>query len=181
MNVILYFSLLILELVFLIGLSIYSVGLLYSSLMGAPYVPTSKKQILAILEKAGLKKGQVFMELGSGDGRIVREAVKKYGVKGIGVDINGLLIFLSNFYAKRDKLENIQFRKENVFTTDMSKVDIIYMFLMPELMRKLVPNMAKTLKKNSLVISHGFKIEGWEKRKSGEISSEPFSTYFYRT
>jgi hypothetical protein len=84
MSIILYVILLFVELFFLIGLAIYSVGLLYSSIMGAPYVPTSNKQLKAILDRAKLKESQVFVELGSGDGRIVREAVKKYGVQGIG-------------------------------------------------------------------------------------------------
>lgn len=180
MNIILYFLLLIGELVFLIGLSAYAVGLLYSSIMGAPYVPTSKKQVKAILEKAGIVKGQTFVELGSGDGRIVRQAVKQFGVKGIGVEINQLLVFLSRFYAGREKLKDIEFRRENIFSTDLSKADAVYLFLMPQLLRKLTPQMAKNMRKNSIVISHGFKLEGWEKRMTGEIKSEPFSTFFYR-
>ena len=115
MNVLLYLALLILELIFLGGLAAYSIGLLYSSIMGAPYVPTSKKHIDEILKKANLKKDQVFMELGSGDGRIVRRAVQVYGVKGIGVDINSLLIILSKLLASRQHLEEVTFLNKKYF------------------------------------------------------------------
>jgi SAM-dependent methyltransferase len=174
MNLILYFTLLIIELIFLIGLSVYSVSLLYSSVMGAPYVPTSKKQMLAILEKAKLKKGQLFIELGSGDGRIVREAVKRYNVQGIGVEINGLLVMLSNFLAKRSGLKDIQFKKDNIFNTDMSKADAIYMFLMPELMRKLVPSMAKNLKRTVWSFPMGLKSKDGRSDKAEKLNLSRF-------
>ncbi len=180
MSIILYVILLFVELFFLIGLAIYSVGLLYSSVMGAPYVPTSKKQLKAILDRAKLKESQVFVELGSGDGRIVRQAVKQYGVRGIGVEINQLLVMLSRFYAKREHLKTIEFRRENIFATDLKKTDVLYLFLMPQLLRKLDGRFRNELKKGTLIISHGFKLEGWEKRMVDEIKSEPFSTFFYR-
>lgn len=181
MNVILYLALLILELLFLTGLAAYSVGLLYSSIMGAPYVPTSKKHIDEILNKANLKKGQVFMELGSGDGRIVRRAVQVYEVKGIGVDINSLLIMLSKLLASRQHLADVTFLNKNIFKVDFSTADIIYMFLMPETIKKLLPKMEKEIKKGALVISHGFKITGWEKKITYMIKAEPFSTFYYKT
>lgn len=175
----LYILLLLFELFFVMGLGLYTVGLLYSSVMGAPYVPTSQKRIGEILKAAKLKKGQVFLELGSGDGRIVREAVKSYGVKGIGVDINALLIFLSRFYAKHQGLKEISFRRENIFSTEISMCDVLYLFLMPELLRKMKSQFETKLKKGTLVISHGFKLEGWEKKLIHHIPTEPFSTFFY--
>lgn len=181
MNVFLYLGLLILELLFLSGLAAYSVGLLYSSIMGAPYVPTSKKHIDEMLKKANLKKGQVFMELGSGDGRLVRRAVQVYGVRGIGVDINSLLIILSKFLASRQHLADVTFLNKNIFDVDFSGPDCIYMFLMPETINKLLPKMEKEISKGTLVISHGFKITSWEKKMAYMIKSEPFSTFYYKT
>ena len=180
MNVILYVTLLILELLVLGGLAAYSIGLLYSSIMGAPYVPTSKKHIDEILKKANLDKGQTFMELGSGDGRLVRRAVQVYGVKGIGIDINSLLVLLSRLLAARQHLKNIIFIRQNIFVADFSKADVLYLFLMPETIKKLLPKLEKELPRQSLIISHGFKITGWESKLIDLIKSEPFSTFFYR-
>jgi len=179
MTLILYFILLFVELVVLITVAIYGVTLLFSSVMGAPYVPTSKKRIDQILKEADLKRGQTFLELGSGDGRIVRSAVKQYGVNGIGIDINPTLTFISRFYAKKDKLQNVMFKTQSVFDTELHKAHVIYLFLMPQLILKLLPKLSQ-LPKNTVLISHGFKIEGWEKKLYKTVNTEPFSTFFYR-
>ena len=121
------------------------------------------------------------MELGSGDGRIVRRAVQVYGVKGIGVDINSLLIILSKVLAGRQRLKDVSFIRRNIFDVDFSQADTIYMFLMPETIKKLLPKMEKEIHKGTLVISHGFKITGWEKKIVYTIKSEPFSTFYYKT
>lgn len=120
------------------------------------------------------------MELGSGDGRIVREAVKTYGVTGIGIDINMLLILMSRFYAKRQRLLNIEFKRQNVLDAEFAKINVLYLFLMPEIIEKILPRLNKELKPQTLVISHGFKITGWENKLVDIIINKPFSTFFYR-
>jgi len=177
---VLYLSLLIFELLFLCALAAYSIGLLYSSVMGAPYVPTSKKHIDEILAKARLKKGRLFMELGSGDGRLVRRAAQLYGIRGVGVDINGLLVLLSRFFASRQHLHKIAFLNRNIFDVNFSNANYIYFFLMPETIKKLVPKMEKEVSDGTLIISHGFKIMDWEDRLVDMIKSEPFSTFYYK-
>lgn len=179
MTMILYFLILFVELVILILVAAYGVTLLFSSVMGAPYVPTSKKRIDEILKEARLKKGQTFLELGSGDGRIVRNAVKQYNVSGIGIDINPTLTFIARLYAKKEKLENIVFKTQSVFDADLAKAHVIYLFLMPQLIVKLLPKFSQ-LPANTLLISHGFKIEGWDKKLYKIVKTEPFSTFFYR-
>lgn len=179
MNMILYFLILCIELLVLGFVATYGVTLLFSSAMGAPYVPTSKKRIEEILREANLKKGQTFLELGSGDGRIVRTAVKKYGVTGIGIDINPALTFIARLYAKKDNLKDILFKTQSVFDVDLNKAHVIYLFLMPQLIMKLLPNLTK-LPSKTILISHGFKIEGWEKKLFKTLKTEPFSTFYYR-
>jgi len=174
-----YITLLCFELIVLALVATYGVTLLFSSAMGAPYVPTSKKRINEILKEAHLKKGQTFLELGSGDGRIVRNAVKQYGVTGIGIDINPTLTFIARLYAKQEKLKNIIFKTESIFNTDLKKAHVIYLFLMPQLILKLIPSLSQ-LSPNTMLISHGFKIEGWDKKLYKTVKTEPFSTFYYR-
>ncbi|MFZ2026204.1 MAG: hypothetical protein WAV30_02895 [Microgenomates group bacterium] len=181
MNVILYFFILIVELIILIGVSIYGAGLLFSAFKGAPYVPTARKEIEEVLKKANLKKGKRFVEFGSGDGRIVRQAVKKYDVVGVGVEINPLLVWWSRFLAGRDgTAHNVSFLKTNVFAYPLTDVDYLYVFLMPELLVKLMPKFEKEMKKGSLIISHGFKLVGFEKKLIATRPSSAFSTYYYQ-
>ena len=181
MNVIIYFLLLIVELFVLLGFSIYSVGLLFSSFKGAPYVPTSKNQLEKILENAHLKKKSHLVELGSGDGRLVRLAVKKYGITGVGLEINPLLVWWSNHLARRDGTsKKVQFVRKNVFDYPLENADFLYVFLMPELIRKLVPKFKKELKKGAIIVSHGFKIVDLQKRLVHTEYDKRFSTYYYK-
>lgn len=146
--------------------------------MGSPYVPTRKKAIYDILDRAKLKKGQLFIDLGCGDGRIVREAVRYKHVKGIGIDINPMLIFWAKIKAKLAHMKGVDFKVENIYQTDISKADVIYVFLLPQFLRKLKPRFEKEAKKGALVVSHGFLINGWEYEQM--IDAKPFQTFFYR-
>lgn len=181
MNVILYFFILIVELFVLIGVSIYGAGLLFSAFKGAPYVPTAQKEIAEVLKKAKLKKGKKFVEFGSGDGRIVRQAVKDYEVSGVGVEINPLLIWWSRILSRRDGTsKHVSFLRTDVFAYPLADVDYLYVFLMPELLKKLMPKFQKELKPGALIISHGFKLVGLEKKLVNTNPSSAFSTYYYQ-
>lgn len=161
-------------------LGIYIVFDTISGFLGAPYVATRGKTVKEILEKAKLKKGQVFLELGSGDGRVVRTAVKKYGVKGIGVEFHPILIWYSRLLAKLFGVSGVEFVRGNFYQTDLSKADVIYMFLLPKTMEKLREKILRECKKGTLLISHGFKIRGLERFLILEIPRKTFSTFYYR-
>lgn len=148
--------------------------------MGAFYVPTKQKEVDFILKNANLKKGQVFFDLGSGDGRLIHTAVKKYEVLGIGIEINPLLILYSKILAKIEKLNNAKFKREDLFKANIKEANVIFTFLMPNTLKKLKQKFLTECQKNVLIISHGFIIEGWEKYLQKTISHSPFPTYYYR-
>lgn len=147
--------------------------------MGSPYVPTRLKEVEYILSEAHLKKGKTFIELGCGDGRVVRTAVKDYGIKGIGIDINPLIIWYARLLARLQKTE-IGLIVEDIFSADIRNGDYVYVFLMPDILKKIQPLLRKQLKKNAVVISHGFRFLGWEHYLFKTIPHTPFPTYFYR-
>lgn len=181
MTIYIYFLLMLLEMFILLGVSIYGVGLLFSSFKGAPYVPTSKKQLEKIFKNISPKNDELFVELGSGDGRLVRYAAKKYDIRGIGIEINPLLVWWSKLLSKRDGTsEKVQFLKKNVFDYPLTQANYLYIFLMPELIQKLLPKFKKELKGGTIIISHGFKIIGFEKRLIHMEPDKTFSTYYYK-
>jgi 16S rRNA A1518/A1519 N6-dimethyltransferase RsmA/KsgA/DIM1 with predicted DNA glycosylase/AP lyase activity len=153
---------------------------IYSHIKGAPYVPTSNKLLKQIFSQIKINEGDYLIELGSGDGRATRYAVKELGVQGKGIDVNPFLIRWSNFLAKRQKLQHIDFIKEDVFKSDLKKADILYLFLMPEMLGKLRPKFEKELRKGSQIISHGFKVPGFDKKLVKTLTNKPFSTYYYK-
>ncbi|KKQ67324.1 MAG: Methyltransferase type 11 [Candidatus Daviesbacteria bacterium GW2011_GWA2_38_24] len=178
--VLLFLLLILFGFVFPIVITLYHIFCLVSEFKGAPYVPTSGKIVKEILNKANLKKGQNFIELGSGDGRVVRAAVKNFKVKGLGVDIHVPLIWYSKIISRLQKVPNIEFRIQDFFKTDLSKVDVLFLFLLPNTLKKLREKILKECPKNTLIISHGFQIEGMEKYLESKIHRTLFPTYFYR-
>lgn len=176
----LYYILLIFELLIAVGVTIYAAGHLYSSVMGAPYVPTKMRIVDEILGEAQLKKGQTFIELGSGDGRVVLRAVERYGVYGVGVDINPLLVFLARLNARMQRLNQVEFLVKNIYEVDLKKADVIYLFLMPPMLEKLAPTLTHHIKPGALVISHGFRLPELDVALEKTIERKPFPTYYYR-
>ncbi len=180
LNLILYLLLVFLFLLFLIFMSVYGISLIYSSLMGAPYVPTKNKLAFEILKEIKFKKDGLFVELGSGDGRIVRTAVKNFSVKGLAVDVNFLLIIWSKILAKFDgTYQQMIFIVKNILTVDLTKADYIYLFLFPALIEKLAPKFDRELKKGAIIISHGFPVKGYETKLIKKVERRPFPTYYY--
>ncbi len=149
-------------------------------LLGPPYVPTSGKLIKDILKKSGLKKGEVFYELGSGDGRVTMIAAKDFEAKAVGVEFNPVLILYSKFISRIKNVPNAKFVMQDLYKTDLSRADVIFLFLLPSMLKKLNPKLLKECKKGTVIVSHGFKIPDFEAKLKEKIDARPFPTYFYK-
>ena len=167
------------ELLILMTVSFYLISLSYSWLKGAPYVSTDSKEIAEILKKIRMTKNQIFLELGCGDGRVVKHAVSEYQVKGIGIDINPFLIWFCKLSSRMQGIKNINFYSKNVLDVDICRADIIYIFLFPALVKKLQDKILHRSKKNVIIISRGFKILYLSKFLYSKLEGKKFNTYYY--
>ena len=122
----------------------------------------------------------MFIELGCGDGRVVKHAVQNYKVTGIGVDINPFLIWFCKISSRIQRIQNIKFYSKDVLAVDISQADIIYIFLFPSLVKKLQDKILHKSKKNAVIISHGFKIAYLSKFLIDTRKGKKFATYYYR-
>jgi hypothetical protein len=129
----------------------------YVVLFGAPYVPTLKKQQEKALDLLDLKTGQVLLELGSGDGRVLVAAAKR-GIKSVGYELNPLLFLVSLLVTWRyRKVVSVQFG--NYWAKTWPPADGIYVFLLEKYMEKLDKKITHTYRgKNVKVVSFAFKI-----------------------
>ena len=166
-------------LIFIISVAIYLLGLIYSSFKGSPYVPTKRKIIQNILKESGLKKGFKFIDIGCGDGRVVEEAVSTFGAKGVGIDINLLLILRAQIRAKLKNLKNIKYITGDIKKIDLSNYNMIYVFLMPKFIEEISLQLEKALMKKTIVVSHGFKVNRMEKYLKKIVTDKSFPTYVY--
>ncbi len=155
MNLFFVFLLVIISLIVALGV----IFLTYWPMYGAPYVPTQNKEIADIFAKIKLKKGQVFCDLGCGDGRMVFEAVKITQTKAIGVDINwGLIQWCKLFNKKR-----ADFYCQNIFKKELPIADIYFVYLWPKVVERLAAKFETEKIKNITVVSKSFQIHQWQK------------------
>ncbi len=138
--------------------------LLIGDLMGAPFVPSGQKEISQYLKLFNLKPGKVFYDLGSGDGRVVRTAVKMYGVKGIGVEIHPWLVIISAVLARIQGLKNIKFLRKNFWGMDISDADYFYFYLTPKAMDRLGKKILEECHKGVVIVSKSFAVPHLENK-----------------
>lgn len=143
-------------------------------IFGAPFEPTSKKEIKYILEFASAKKGAKIAELGSGDGRIVIALAKK-GAEVHGYEINPFLVLYSKFKIRREKLQKKAFiHWKSFWKANLGRFDTIVLFQIGYVMNRLKKKLDKESKKGTKIISHYWKFPEWKYiKKKGKI-------YFYK-
>jgi SAM-dependent methyltransferase len=121
------------------------------------YVPTTLEVIDRMLDVANVKPLDVVYDLGCGDGRIVIRAAKKYGTRGVGVDLDPARIREARANAKQAGVENlVTFRVGDLFETDITEATVVALYLLPELNRRLKPKLFAELPDGARVVSHDF-------------------------
>lgn len=130
----------------LIFLSFMSVGILW----GVPWLPTRKKEYDRITELVNLKPNMYFYDLGSGSAEMLFYLSKRYNVKYVGIEVSPILYLYSKIKSLFYK--NVQIKYGSFFQYNLSKADIIYVFLLPRIYGKLRNKLNTGLKKNVKVI-----------------------------
>lgn len=164
---------LVLMLIFLIGNGCSSLPVWTDG--EVPFVPTPPEVVDRMLEMARVKSGDVIYDLGSGDGRIIIQAAKRYGVKGVGIEIDADLVQRAKDNAFREEVEHlVEFRLQDALTVDVSPATVVTLYMLPEFNAKLRPIFEKQLKPGSRVVSHDFEIQGWVPDKVERIKGDVF-------
>jgi SAM-dependent methyltransferase len=121
------------------------------------YVPTTNEVVDRMLDMTIQSPLDVVYDLGCGDGRIVIAAAKKYGTRGVGVDLDPARIREARANAKKAGVENlVKFEVADLFKTDLTEATVVTLYLLPELNRRLKPKLFAELKPGARVVSHDF-------------------------
>ena len=131
--------------------------------MFSPIVPSAEENVERMLKLARLRHGDTVIDLGSGDGRVVIGAAKlNPGVRGIGVDLDAKLVRESNAAAEEAGVAGrVRFLHRNVFDADLSKVDVIFMWLFPELQRLLRTKILAEARPGTRVVTNLWDMGSW--------------------
>jgi cyclopropane fatty-acyl-phospholipid synthase-like methyltransferase len=143
----------------------YAQDSLFESKKIVPFVPSPQDVVDKMIEMAGVKKGDVVYDMGSGDGRIVIAAAKK-GAKAVGFEIDGDLVKESRNNIRKAGVQNSsEIRQQDILTVDFSAASVVTMYLLPDVNLKLKPKLLSHLKPGSRVVSHSFDMGDWKPDK----------------
>ena len=134
-----------------------------------PFVVTPDNVTLEMLTLADVGPKDYVIDLGSGDGRIVILAAKRFGARGLGVEIVPDLVQRSRESARRAGVESrVEFREEDLFTTDLSAATVITMYLLPEVNLRLRPKLL-ALAPGTRIVSHDWDMGEWKPDLSNTV------------
>jgi SAM-dependent methyltransferase len=127
-----------------------------------PFVVTPSSAVERMLALAQVGPDDTVLDLGSGDGRIVIEAVKRHGARGLGIEMNPRLVALSRTNAQREGVAGrARFEQGDALATELSQASVVTLYLGPELNEKLLPRILATMRPGSRVVSHDFALANW--------------------
>lgn len=134
------------------------------------YIPTPKQVVRQMLNLAGLRQGEALYDLGAGDGRILIEAAREYGAKPVGIEIDPARVS-----RIRERLKATQVDAELIqgdfMEADLSKADVVSIYLSPSVNERLSPKLGLELKKGARVVSLDYHLPGWIVEKEIEVES----------
>ena len=142
------------------------------------YVPTPYEVVDEMLRMAGVGKGDVLYDLGSGDGRIAIAAAKKFGIRATGIDIDAELVRQAEDNAKNAGVSAlVRFRQEDLFKADFSDATVVTLYLQPHLNLRLRPRLWAELKPGTRIVSHQFDMGDWPPEK--KLERDGRTLYFW--
>ncbi len=137
------------------------------------YVGTPQALVEKMLEMAQLSKDDVIYDLGCGDGRIVITAAKKYGARGVGVDLDPQRIKESNENAKKAGVtDRVKFFEQDLFEMDFREATVVALYLLPALNLKLRPKLLRELKPGTRIVSFAFDMGDWKPDKVFVVTAD---------
>lgn len=125
----------------------------------APWWRTSKKTARAMCKLAKVTKEDKVYDLGSGEGTALLIAAREFGAKGVGIEIDPARFLFSKFILKTSGLsDKVTIKRGNLFKQDISKADVIFVYLVPKTLERLLPKFKKELKKGTRIISYRYEM-----------------------
>ena len=157
-----------------------SVAVALPATRGALYVSTPRRRVEAFADAIAMQPGQVMVDLGCGDGRVLRSVRRRYAVRAIGYEKNPLAYLLARLLCVGRSGITVRFR--NFFKADLSGADVIFCYLFPDVLPDLAAKLGRELKPGALVVCANFAIPGWFPEKVLRIDHRRHNDplYLYR-
>lgn len=167
------------------GLFVLKIGYVLSTTLvlpitqGALFVCSSRVRVAAFIDAVPMRTGQLLIDLGCGDGRVLRMASKSYGVNAIGYEVNLMAYIKARLLCMGDR--NIQIKCKNFWNENLTAADVVFCYLYPDVMKRLSDKLRSDLKPGTVVASCNFALPGFRPqrviRPGGALHSDPVYIY----
>lgn len=139
------------------------------------WIPTPDALVQRMLQAAKVTERDLVYDLGSGDGKIPIAAARDFRAKAVGIEYNPELAELARRNAQRAGVgDRVRIITGDIFANDFTEATVITLYLLPDLNRRLMPQLLK-LKPGTRVVSHAFKMADWEPDETiGESDRDAF-------
>lgn len=165
---------------FLLFIIVCCASFILSVLSFAPWLPSRERDYARIFKLADLKEGQVFYDLGCGDGRIVFYASDHFSVQAIGLELSLPMYLICRLRQIFKPRANLIFKFKNLFKENLSKADVVYFFGIPKTVNgKLVAKLKQELRPGAKVISYSFKMNDWTPKAIDRPTKNDLPIFLY--
>jgi len=156
-----------------LAVGFWQVCLIYAQVLGAPTVYANKEAILEGCKLAGLKKGQILIDLGCGDGRSLIIAAREFGAKGIGIERSPYCFLKSklNVFLSGQRNIKILFGDIQKYEKEIKKADVIYVYLLNSVLGKIENWLFSSIGVNTKIISLAFSFPNFRPRKTKAVEN----------
>jgi tRNA G37 N-methylase Trm5 len=151
--------------------------------LDVPYVPTHESLVDEMLSMAKVGGNDVLYDLGSGDGRIVITAARKFGTRGVGYDLDPDRVSEARENARKAGVtDKVRFEQQDIFTAKIADATVITMYLLPDVNMRLRPKLLSELKPGTRIVSHDFDMGDWkpEQTVKVQVNGRDHTVYFWR-
>ncbi|MGZ6222119.1 MAG: class I SAM-dependent methyltransferase [Syntrophales bacterium] len=146
---------------------------------GAMFHPSAHVRVRTFLDHVPMKAGDLLVDIGCGDGRVLQEARKRYGVRALGFEVNPLAYALARL--RTVGMEGIEVRFKNFWNVNVGDADVVFCYLFPDVMGRVARKLEKELRPGTLVISCNFPFPGWRHREllypESSLHADPIYLY----
>jgi len=138
------------------------------------YVPTPEEVVEAMLQLADVGPDDVVYDLGSGDGRIPIAAARRFGARGVGIELDPKLVAQATRNAQEAGVpDRVRFIEGDIFEADLSPATVVTLYLLTSINERLRPKLLKELRPGTRIVSHQFRMGDWNPDRETVVDFRP--------
>ena len=148
---------------------------------GAMFHPSARVRVKTFLDHTPMMSNELLVDIGCGDGRVLREAKRRYGIRALGFEVNPLAYALARL--RTAGMEGIEVRLRNFWNVNIRDADVVFCYLFPDVMERLAGKLEAELRPGTRVVSCNFALPGWRHREvlypESSLHGDPIYFYYF--